>query len=296
MNAPDHPADRLLRRICELKAPICVGLDPVLDRLPDSLKPPHLDPNSAVSAIRDFCLGVLDAISGLAPCIKIQSACFERYGHLGVRELEFLIAEAETRNLEVILDNKRGDIGISAEHYAAAAFGPESACRSQPSWVTINAYLGADGMTPFLRPGHGAFALVRTSNVSGDAIQELKLEDDRTVAQAVAGYVAQLGNDYIGESGYSALGAVVGATKPQASATLRGIMPHQIFLVPGFGAQGGGAEDVKPCFKADGSGAIVTASRSVIYAFEPDATNWTSAVREAADRFADQIGQIAGIR
>ena len=114
VKAPNHPADRLARRIEELKAPICVGLDPVLDRLPRSLLPVKPDPESAASALRDFSLGVLDAIEGLSPAVKIQSACFERYGHQGVQVVEDLVAEAESRKTEVILDVKRGDIGISA--------------------------------------------------------------------------------------------------------------------------------------------------------------------------------------
>ena len=293
-----HPADRLLARIDRLKAPVCVGLDPVFERLPDELRRGSDDLETRVSAIASFSCFLIEAVCEQVPCLKIQAACFERYGYLGVKAMGEVMRAAEASGIEVILDFKRGDIGISADHYAASAFDPptDETC-SQPGWVTINAYLGADGIKPFLlRPDRGAFALVRTSNPSSDAIQERKLDDGRTVAEAVAGEVASIGSAHIGQLGYSSLGAVVGATKPRAAVRLREIMPEQLFLVPGFGAQGGGEDDVKPCFKADGTGAIITASRAVIYAFEPGDANWRVAVTEAAAQLAERIGIIAGLR
>jgi orotidine-5'-phosphate decarboxylase len=194
----------------------------------------------------------------------------------------------------VILDAKRGDIGLSARHYAAAAFAP---CHGAPApqWITINGYLGADGMRPFLASGHGAFALVRTSNPGGTVLQAQRLADGRTVAECLAGIVAELGREHLGASGYSTLGAVVGATQRAELEGLRRVMPQQIFLVPGYGAQGGTAEDVAACFHDRGRGAIVTASRSVIYAEAPDG-DWPRAVRDAARRLADEVGAVAGMR
>ncbi|MFM9170683.1 MAG: orotidine-5'-phosphate decarboxylase [Phycisphaerales bacterium] len=151
-------------------------------------------------------------------------------------------------------------------------------------------------MTPFLAPGHGAFALVRTSNPSGDVLQSLRLADGRTVSEAVADLVAAAGATNVGAGGFSALGAVVGATKRADAAALRARMPAQLFLVPGYGAQGGGVDDVLPCFHADGRGAIVTASRSVIYAFDAGERDWTGAVRRAAERFRDEISAGLGVR
>jgi orotidine-5'-phosphate decarboxylase len=282
---PAHAADRLLAAIDRLAAPVCVGLDPVLERLPASLRPQQADIQGAVDAIATFTRGVLDAVHAHVPCVKFQSACFERYGWQGVRALQELIIHAGQCGLEVILDAKRGDIGISAEHYAAAAFeGPSSA-----DWLTINAYLGADGIEPFLRGSCGAFALVRTSNPGGDALQSRNLADGATIADAVAAIVAEIGSKHVGERGYSALGAVVGATKPVDAERLRQAMPQQIFLVPGYGAQGGGVADILPCFR-DGEGAIITASRSVIYGFDKNESNWQRAVSDAAARLADEIG------
>lgn len=285
-----HPADQLVNAVTALAAPVCVGLDPVVNRLPDELRP--TDASASVEAIRAFSIGVLDAVAGRVPCVKLQSACFERYGFAGMEALQQVIGEASNRDLIVILDAKRGDIGLSAEHYAASAFAQQHAA----DWITINAYLGDDGIRPFLAPSHGAFALVRTSNAGGDAIQALRLDDGRTVAEGVADLVASIGAEHVGASGYSSLGAVVGATKHDDMASLRDRMPQQVFLVPGYGAQGGGAADVRPCFDARGGGAIVTASRSVIYAFADETGDWRRAIGDAADRLADEIGRVAGLR
>jgi len=290
-----HVADQLLDAIDRSGSPVCVGLDPVLDRLPADVRGDEADPRSAVEAIRTFCAGVIEAIAAFVPCVKPQSACFERYGPAGCVVLEETIALARERGLEVILDAKRGDIGISASHYSVAVFGEDAGSDRgrRAGWVTINAYLGDDGIRPFLESG-GAFALVRTSNPGGDRLQSQRLADGRTVAESVAEMVAAIGDDFVGRRGYSALGAVVGATKPADAARLREIMPRQIFLVPGYGAQGGGVDDVRACFDADGGGAIVTASRSVIYAGGDG--DWRKAVADAARRFADEVAHGVGMR
>ena len=290
-----NAADRLLGAIDRVGSPVCVGIDPVLERLPVALRPADRSPKASAEAIRAFSLGVLDAVAGVVPCVKIQSACFERFGSHGVEALGQVVDEAGQRRLEVILDAKRGDISLSAQHYASAVFGddPGGPGGPGPDWVTVNSYFGEDGIRPFLKPGTGVFALVRTSNPGGDAVQGGRLADGRSVAEAVAGLVASIGRDYLGDSGYSALGAVVGATRPEEAGALRAIMAQQILLVPGFGAQGGDADSVRPCFAADGRGAIVSAGRSVIYAFEPDQPNWTSAVAAAAATFAEQLAVVA---
>lgn len=288
-----HAADRLLAAIDRVGSPVCVGIDPVLERLPAALRPADRSPKGGAAAIRAFSLGVLDAVSGVVPCVKFQSACFERFGSYGVEALGQVIDEAGQRSLEVILDAKRGDISLSAEHYASAVFGDEPGPGGPgPDWVTVNSYFGADGIRPFLKPGAGVFALVRTSNPGGDAVQGVRLADGRSVAEAVAGLVASIGRDYLGDGGYSALGAVVGATRPDEAGALRAIMPQQILLVPGFGAQGGDVDSVRPCFAADGRGAIVSAGRSVIYAFETGQPDWTSAVAAAAAAFAQQVAAV----
>jgi orotidine-5'-phosphate decarboxylase len=237
-------------------------------------------------AIEDFSLGVLEAVAADAAAVKIQAACYERFGSAGYEAMCRVLAAARASGLAVVLDFKRGDIGISAEHYAA------SARLAGAHWTTINAYLGADGISPFLHAGAGAFALVRTSNPSGDALQSLALADGRTVAEAVADLVSSLGAASVGRSGFSTLGAVVGATKRHEIASLRSRMPHTIFLVPGYGAQGGTADDVRACFTEGDKGALITASRSVIYPAAGAGESWQGAIRSAARRFADEIRAI----
>jgi len=156
----------------------------------------------------------------------------------------------------------------------------------------VNGYFGPEGFDPF-RHGRGAFVLVRTSNPDGGRLQSLRLADGRSVAEAMGGIVAEAGDASIGRHGYSDLGAVVGATHPEDAARLRAAMPRQILLVPGFGAQGGGAEDVRPLFDRNGRGVLVTASRSVIYAFDSDGAGWSEQVADAADALRSTLGAIA---
>jgi orotidine-5'-phosphate decarboxylase len=283
MHMTEHFADRLLEQ-CRIKgAPVCVGIDPVIDRLP-----PDVQGDDPIDAIRRWTAGVIEAVAPHVPCVKIQSACYERYHAPGVAVYDEAIALAQRAGLIVIGDAKRGDIGISARHYAHA---------NTADALTVNSYLGGDSLEPFIETaaerGGGLFALVRTSNPGGDALQALRLEDGRTVADAVADMIAQLGEGYVGSSGYSLLGAVVGATKRDDAARLRQRMAKQLFLVPGFGAQGGTADDVKACFNDDGQGAIITASRSVIYPSEP-AASWRQAVANAAKLLNQQIAEILG--
>lgn len=273
-----HPADRLLDAIDLIGSPVCVGLDPVVDKLPLSLR--SLSPIAAISA---FSIGVVKALKGIVPCVKVQSACYERFGPDGMRVLAETITAAGEAGLVTILDGKRGDIGISAEHYSSAMYGQYGA-----DWSTVNAYLGMDGVTPFLAHG-GAFALVRTSNPGSDALQSIQTVHGISIAESVAKLVAETGKVSVGVRGFSSLGAVVGATKAREAASLRTLMPQQIFLVPGFGAQGGTVEDVRPCFHQDGRGAIVTASRSVIFATSDNPGDWISPIQRAAESFAAEI-------
>jgi orotidine-5'-phosphate decarboxylase len=276
-----HPADALLEAVGRVGSPVCVGLDPVLDRLPATLKSKASHEGGPIAAIETFSRDVLRSVAPHVPCVKFQSACFERYRGAGIDALDRLMKEARELGLIVVLDVKRGDIGVSAEHYAAAGSGAD--------WVTVNPYLGADGILPFLTAGLGVFALVRTSNPSGDELQEAPLADGATVAEHVASQLAALGAATIGDRGYSALGAVVGATKRDSIRRLRQRMPHQMLLVPGLGAQGGAIDDVLDCFDAEGGGAVITASRSIIYAFDADDPGWAAAVGHAAQQLAGQL-------
>lgn len=290
MPSQPHFADLLTSAIDRVGSPVCVGIDPVLESLPPELRARHLEPTLAIA---EFCRGVLTAIAHPAPivtAVKFQSACFERYGHKGVAVLEGAIAEAVGLGLIVVLDAKRGDISTTAAHYAA------SAKRTGAHSITVNGYLGRSGITPFLDAGLGTFVLVRTSNPDSDAIQSHRLADGRTVAEMMADEVAAIGYEHRGTCGLSNVGAVVGATKSGEAKALRHRLSDQFFLIPGYGAQGGKAEDVRDMMrdgKSPGTrGVLVTASRSVIYA--SGSGSWTDAVRGAASKLADDVKQIVG--
>ncbi|MCC6427190.1 MAG: orotidine-5'-phosphate decarboxylase [Phycisphaerales bacterium] len=279
--------DRLAAEINRIGSPVCVGVDPVLENLPAPLRSSHGTP---VGAIVEFTHSVLAAAAGAVPAVKFQAACFERYGHEGYAALEQAIAEAERLGLFVILDAKRGDIGTTSEHYAA------SVVRMGAHAITVNGYLGPSGVKPFVDAGLGVFVLVRTSNADSDQLQGSKLADGRTVAEVMAEQVASIGRDRMGSCGLSQVGAVVGATKSAEGKALRAAMSGQMFLVPGYGAQGGTAEDVRALVRAGArsigeSGVIVNASRSVIYAGASE-TDWRTRMHDAAVAFA---GDVAGI-
>ncbi len=292
---PDTPfSDRLAAAIDRAGAPACVGLDPVFEKLPAALRAAHsADPVAAIAA---FSRGILRAIRGIVPAVKFQSACYERYHGPGFDLLHHLIAEARAAGLVVILDAKRGDIGVTAEHYAASAF-TSAGGRPHADALTVSGYLGPDTIEPFLKAGAGIFVLVRTSNPGSDAVQSLRLADGRTVAEMMADTTASLGASRRGQRGLSDVGAVVGATKAADGRALRARMPNQVFLVPGYGAQGGTLDDVRALLRpgargpAD-AGVLVTASRSVIYAAAPDAQDWEGDVRAAASRFVAELAQI----
>lgn len=283
-----HPADRLAEAIDRAGTPACVGIDPVADRLPGELAGA-----SVCCGFESFCAGVLQAVAGVVPAVKFQSACFERYGAAGVAVLEEAVDRARQLGLFVILDAKRGDIGISARHYAAAAVGMGADA------ITANAYLGAETIEPYLEAGLMVYPLVRTSNPGSDAIQRAALADGRTVAQLVASEIAALGAAHHGARGLSAVGAVVGLTKSKEGKALRTILADQPMLVPGYGAQGGTAAQVRALCRPGTAtnsnpgelGVLVTASRSVIYAPDPTDAPWPVRVRDAASRM---VGQLAG--
>ena len=298
----EHFADRLLAAIAQKGSPVCVGLDPRYDLLPDELQEDVQDEVEQTEGIGVFCREVLGAIAPIVPAVKIQSAYFERYGSVGVDLYDLIVDTAQDCGLIVIGDVKRGDIGSTAEAYAAGhmsgLFSPYGAPDRSPDAITVNGYFGADGLAPFVNAardgGKGIFVLVRTSNPSAAAVQDFADASGKKFHQHMAEQVAELGagEGLVGESGYSCVGAVVGATYPAEAAQLREIMPSQLFLVPGYGAQGATAADCAASFGADGAGAIVNASRSVIYAFSRDEyahLPWREAIATAAQAFADDI-------
>ena len=301
---PEHFADRLLAAIERAGSPVCVGIDPVFDRLPKELRRKVRDEVEQTEFINIFCLEVLRIVAPIVPAVKIQSAYFEKYGSVGVDLYELLVETARDDGLIVIGDVKRNDIGSTAQAYAAghlgSLFSPFGPMERTPDAITVNGYFGADGLKPFVDTaadtGKGIFVLVRTSNPSAAAIQDFADASGKKFYEHIAEQVASIGSGggLIGECGYSCVGAVVGATYPDEARRLREIMPQQIFLVPGYGAQGASADDCAAAFKADGTGAIVNASRSVIYAFGRDeyaGMDWKEAIAEAAKKFADDIKQ-----
>jgi len=295
-----HFADRLFEAIAEKGSPVCVGLDPVYAKLPEDLRSPAATLEDEVTAIGAFCEQVIDLVAPHVPAVKPQIAYFERYGSPGLALYYQVVALAQDAGLVVIGDVKRGDIGSTAEAYADAHLGTLASEDEIWTWapdaVTVNGYFGADGIEPFVQAcrtnGAGLFVLVRTSNPGGAAVQDFADADGKTFFMHMAEQVAALGDadGLVGDSGYSCVGAVVGATYPREARLLREIMPRQIFLVPGYGAQGATAADCAAAFDADGRGAIVNASRSVLYAFakQPNVP-WTKAVKQAAKHFAGDI-------
>lgn len=273
-------SDLLLNEIDRKGAPVCVGLDPVFEKLPAHVRARH---NQPTAAIGEFTRSVLDAVAPSVPAVKFQAACFERHGSAGVGVLELACRHARDLGLIVVLDAKRGDIGISAEHYAA------SAAHAQAHAITVSGYLGPETLEPFTTAGLGLFVLVRTSNPGSDAVQSLKLDDGRTVAAMMADHVARLGARFMGSRGLSSVGAVVGATKASDGRMLRERMPDQIFLIPGYGAQGGTADDIRALLGPRSPGVLVTASRSIIYAFDAASSEWSADVARASRALAAEI-------
>ena len=292
---PKNFADRLQAAVEAKGSPVCVGIDPRADRLPAQLAvAPDAPPDEQVARIAEFCWQVLQAVTPVAPAVKPQSAYFEALGPPGVETYHQVVRWAHELGLLVIGDVKRNDIGSTAEAYAAGHLaGPD-----RPDAITVNGYLGADGLEPFLEvcadEGKGVFVLVRTSNPSAGQVQDFAGANGKKLYEHVADLVASLGarDELIGSCGYSAVGAVVGATYPDEARALRQRMPRQVFLVPGYGAQGASADDCTASFKADGAGALVNASRSVIYAFANEGAgegSWHEAVARAARAFAEDI-------
>lgn len=292
---PENFADRLMDAIARKGSPVCVGLDPAMESLPASLAvPADADAAAKVAAVRAFGQGVLEAVAPKVPAVKPQIAFFEQLGPGGYALYFEMVELARQLGLIVIGDVKRGDIGSTAAGYAAAHLaGP---CGADA--VTVNGYFGADGIEPFIEAGaplgRGLFVLVRTSNPSAATLQDLADASGVKLYEQVARHVAQLGEraELVGRCGYSCVGAVVGATWPEQSRRLRELMPRQLFLVPGYGAQGATAKDCAAAFKADGTGAIVNASRSVLTAHRRKdlaSLDWRQAVATAAGELAADI-------
>ncbi len=279
----DHFADRLCEAVRTKKTCLAVGLDPVYNRLPETIRShrqmnDEFDADAAVDAIFDYCTQVMRIVAPMVPAVKINIAFFEKYLWEGLETYYALISEAEDLGLEIIGDVKRGDIGHTAAAYAAAHLqNPELAGLEDtlaPDAITINGYTGADGIEPFAdvatQQGKGVFVLVRTSNPSAATIQDVTDTEGKAMYERIAEIVGQIANkpERIGKKGYSNVGMVVGGTAPDVTSTLRRSYDTVWFLVPGYGSQGASAADCVRFCKPDGTGALINASRSIIYAYE----------------------------
>lgn len=307
---PTHFADKLNAAIVKKGSPICVGLDPRLEQLPEFIKSKaqkaHKNPfTAAAEAILEFNKGIIDAVADLVPVVKPQSAFYEQYGSEGIRAFQETVEYARQKGILTIADIKRGDIGSTVEGYARAYLGKVDVFGKEVfsfdvDAVTVTPYLGWDGVKPFLEQarkyGKGIFILVKTSNPSSGDLQDLEMKDGRAVYEIMAQYVDSWGANDIGESGYSLMGAAIGATYPVQAKKLRTLMPQNIFLVLGYGAQGAKAADVKPCFNADGTGAIVNSSRGIIFAWEGSDVfiekDYAAAARDAVIKMKKELAAI----
>lgn len=280
--------DILIEKIKEKKNPTVVGLDPKLDYLPDFMKT-----GDDCADILNFNKALIDALYDIVPAVKPQSAYYEMLGPKGAFVLYDTIKYAQEKGMYVILDVKRNDIGATATAYANAYIGKDAPYGVEG--ITVSPYLGSDGVLPFVSCcedyGKTAFILVKTSNQSSGELQDLSV-DGTTIYEKVASYVNSWGENSIGKYGYSAIGAVVGATYPEQMVALRKMLPHTYFLVPGYGAQGGGGKEAALAFREDGLGAIVNSSRGIMCAWEKegcDPKDFATAARREAIRMRDDI-------
>ena len=272
--------DRLIDKIKQTNNPTVMGLDPRYEILPECIKEKYEENlEGALKAILEFNKALIDATYDIIPAIKPQIAFYEMYGLPGMKAFEETCKYAREKEMFVIADIKRGDIGTTAQAYSNAFLGKTKIGNIEQSiydvdFVTLNPYMGTDSIRPFIEDckkyNKGAFVLVKTSNQSSGELQDLKLESREEVYVKVAKLVEKWGNDLIGEYGYSSISAVVGATYPKQLQKLRNIAQHTFFLIPGYGAQGGKAEDIALGFDKDKVGGIVNSSRGLMCAYKSD--------------------------
>ena len=302
--------NQLVKNIQEKDAPIVVGLDPKLDYLPEKLLADAIASRgetleAAAEAVWQFNKGIIDATYDLIPAVKPQSAMYEQFGIPGMEAFKRTCDYARSKGLVIIGDVKRGDIGSTSEAYAVGHLGRvQVGSRAfypfTEDFVTVNPYLGSDGVKPFIKickeENKGIFVLVKTSNPSSGEFQD-RLVDGKPVYELVAEKVAEWGQTHMGDS-YSYVGAVVGATYPEMGAALRKVMPRTYILVPGYGAQGGKGKDLAAFFNEDGLGAIVNSSRGIICAYKQEAykdkfgpDNYADASRQAVLDMREDLKQ-----
>ena len=273
------------------------------DNPSDELRAGVADLRGAAQAIAEFNRNVIDNICDIVPAVKVQIAYYEMYGVEGMKTFAETLAYASKKGMYVMTDAKRNDIGATAECYAKAYLGKTfvngaSETAFDSDFLTVNAYLGSDGIVPFLKwmkeRDKGIFVLVKTSNPSSGELQDMRLSDGKTVYEYMGQLVEEWGKNCRGKYGYSDVGAVVGATHPAQAEILRKQMPHTFFLIPGYGAQGGTARDLKVCFDADGMGGIVNSSRGILCAYRQEKYNgksYSEAARLASIDMKNDLNQ-----
>ena len=303
--------DRLIENIIEKQNPTVAGLDPKLDYVPASVKDACFAQygktlEGAAAALLAFNKAIIDQICDIVPAVKPQAAYYEMYGWQGVRALAETIAYAQQKGMFVMTDGKRNDIGTTMEAYATAHLGTtdvagEAIDAFGADALTVNGYLGTDGIQPLVKicqeKDKGIFVLVKTSNPSSGELQDLKLTNGASVYEQMGRMCEQWGEALPGKYGYSGVGAVVGATYPEQLKEMREKAPHTFCLVPGYGAQGGGAQDAKNAFDKNGLGAIINSSRSIMCAWKKQGLtedDFAAAARSEALRMKADILSVIG--
>ncbi len=284
----ENAIDRLIEKIIKLKSPVVMGLDPRYEILPEcvtSKYPVNLE--GATKAILEYNKALIDNTYDIIPAIKPQMAFYEMFGIPGMYAFYETCKYAKEKGMIVIADNKRGDIGSTAKGYSNAYLGKTKMGEKEEAifdvdFMTVNPYMGTDCIAPFVEDcrkyNKGIFILAKTSNPSSGELQDEKLENGEEVYKKVIKLIEKWGQDLRGKFGYSSIAAVVGATYPKQLQELRSLAPHTFFLIPGYGAQGGKAEDIALGFDEQGLGGIVNASRSLMCAYKKDA--WRKSHKE----------------
>lgn len=295
--------DRLIEKIIDMQNPTCVGLDTSFAYLPEEMQAGVTSFDKVAERIYDFNKKLIDTLYDIVPSVKVQIAYYEAYGWAGLKAYEETLKYAQEKDLVVIADAKRNDIGSTASCYAKAFLGATDVNGTKLSafpsdYVTVNGYLGTDGIAPFVEECEnnekGIFVLVKTSNPSGAEVQNLILDNGKPVYEYMGGLVEKWGESTIGKYGYSAVGAVVGATHPTEAKRLREVLPHTFFLIPGYGAQGGNAQMLKSCFAENGLGGVVNNSRGILCAYKKNGGTYYDAARLATVAMQKDLASVIG--
>ena len=300
--------DKLIEKIKQTNNPTVIGVDTRYDMVPECVKNKYTkDIHGMCEAMLEYSKALIDATYDIVPAVKLQSAYFEMYGVEGIRMYKEMIDYCKEKDMCIMADVKRGDIGSTSAGYSKAYLGKNIINEKEEGifdvdFATVNPYMGSDCVNPFVEDckkyDKGIFVLVKTSNKSSGELQDLKTEDGEEIYKKVAKLVNKWGEELIGEYGYSSVSAVVGATYPKQLQELRELMPHAYFLIPGYGAQGGKAEDIALGFDKNGLGGIVNATRSLMCAYKSDLwkdkfseEEYAKATRAEAIRMRDELNK-----